>query len=334
MSDPNQNTSPNSVPSSNVNDNPLGTLPSAPNNQNSPGTEGQDSSITPLYSPPSDTILPTATPQKADDDNSSSQSQMSAVVNSPHVPKKYGGKKVIATIFGVLLLIGGVATGVFLVQRQQLLEQEATSGAECQQAPDCILLDDAANSGSFTAPQPIRLVKITNQSVYEYQPGDTNDGCYHVIINGNSLSWDKVGSGPGCKDVSNVHVWLGAGEESPTLTPSPTPTETEGTPTPTLPAGITAHCNDIKVYDLQWSPFSSDDLSKLKAGDIVRFAVSGTASSGTFDKARFTINGGQQPEVTTNKPGTSEFYDQYTVPAEVSTFNVSAQVHHVDLGWF
>ena len=88
------------------------------------------------------------------------------------------------------------------------------------------------------------------------------------------------------------------------------------------------------MYDLQWSPFSSDDLSKLKAGDIVRFAVSGTASSGTFDKARFTINGGQQPEVTTNKPGTSEFYDQYTVPAEVSTFNVSAQVHHVDLGWF
>src|SRR3989344_1713436 len=47
-------------------------------------------------------------------------------VTSPHVPKKYGGKKIIATIFSVLFIVGAIAAGVILVQRQQLLEQEAS----------------------------------------------------------------------------------------------------------------------------------------------------------------------------------------------------------------
>jgi hypothetical protein len=58
----------------------------------------------------------------------------------------------------------------------------------------------------------------------------------------------------------------------------------------------------------------------------------GTATSGTFDKARFVINGTETPEVTGQKPGSSgEFYYEYTIPAGTTSFNVTGQVHHQQL---
>jgi hypothetical protein len=39
--------------------------------------------------------------------------------------KKMGGKKLIATILGILILIGGVATGVYLTQQQQDIREKA-----------------------------------------------------------------------------------------------------------------------------------------------------------------------------------------------------------------
>lgn len=43
----------------------------------------------------------------------------------PTPEKKFGGGKLIATFLGVLLLVGGLATGVVLVSQPQLLEQKA-----------------------------------------------------------------------------------------------------------------------------------------------------------------------------------------------------------------
>jgi hypothetical protein len=58
----------------------------------------------------------------------------------------------------------------------------------------------------------------------------------------------------------------------------------------------------------------------------------GTATGGVFDKARFTINGAQTPEVTAQKPGSSgEFYYEYTIPNATTSFTVTAQVHHQGL---
>lgn len=100
-----------------------------------------------------------------------------------------------------------------------------------------------------------------------------------------------------------------------------------GTPPPE-----SAKCLNIQAFDTNWTKIT--DLSTLKAGDKVRFTVAGQASSGTFDRARFKINGVQRAEVSAKRPGTQEFYDEYTIPAGVTSFSVNAEVHHSSLGWF
>ena len=272
-----------------------------------------------------------------------------SVVTAPHAPKKYGGKKVIATIFGVLLLVGAVATGVYLVQRQQEIREQAASGRECQQSQDCILLDSPGNSGSYQTPRPIIKVKITDQDVHEYNPGNSDDSCRKVNISENFVSWEKYGSGPDCKDVSNVQIWMGQAEPPPspvpTQPPTPTPTQVPGvsptttprispSPAPTTPPGISAQCGEVKAYNTSWILLSANDLKGLQTGNHVRFAVSGTTNGGSFDKARFTINNSLKPEVTTKKPGTNEFYYEYIVPQGTTSFSVKGELHHTSLGWF
>jgi hypothetical protein len=103
--------------------------------------------------------------------------------------------------------------------------------------------------------------------------------------------------------------------------------------TPTQPGGPTAQCLNIKAYDTDWNLLSSDQRSTLKPGDTVRFAVAGQTTGGSFDKARFKINGVQRPEVTQKKPGSEEYYDEYTIPEGVTSFTINAQIHHATLGW-
>lgn len=238
-------------------------------------------------------------------------------VTPSQAPKKYGGKKVIATIFVVAFLIIGTISTIILVQRNQDIRRKASSGAACSHSADCVLLDNPGNSGNHTAPRTIVYIDITNQTSYRYNPGDTNDGCYDVRIQGHQVTWNRVGSGSSCKDISNIQIWMGTGGN-----------------TPTPPTQVTASCGSIKAYDTNWNLLSSSDLTNLKAGDVIRVAVAGTATSGVFDKARFTINGTLQPEVTQKKPSSQEFYDEYTIPAGTLNFTVTAQVHHSSLGWF
>jgi hypothetical protein len=272
----------------------------------------------------------------------------SGTVNAPHATKKYGGKKILATIFGITLLIVGVTAGVLLVQRQQEIAEQAASGKECTQSPDCILLEDRGNSGSFTAPRTIVRVDITARYFHEYFPGDTDDGCYKVSIQGRDLSWERIGTGPDCQDISNIQVWMG---DEPTSTPTPTEppsTPTDGpsgtptsTPTGTVtitptepPTKPTAECSAVKAYTTSWTELTQEQLNNLGTGDRVRFTVSGSASEGMFDKARFTINGSQKDPVTDKKPGTEEFYYEYVIPTGVTSFTVDAEIHHSSLGWF
>jgi len=92
-------------------------------------------------------------------------------------------------------------------------------------------------------------------------------------------------------------------------------------------------CLNVQAYDTNWNLLTSAQLSALTAGSVVRFTVSGTPAD-QIDKAIFTINGVLGPEVTTPKPGTNEYYYEYTIPAGVSSFTVTAQIHHLTLGWF
>jgi len=105
------------------------------------------------------------------------------------------------------------------------------------------------------------------------------------------------------------------------------------TPSTGTPGGPTAQCLNIKAFDVNWALLTSEQLKALKAGDKVRFTVGGTASSGSFDKAKFKINGVDRPEVAAKRPDSNEFYDEYTIPEGVTTFTINAQIHHTTLGW-
>lgn len=94
------------------------------------------------------------------------------------------------------------------------------------------------------------------------------------------------------------------------------------------------YCAVITTYDADWNLIEASSRSTLTAGTDINFCVSGTAPSGTFDKAKFTINGTVQDETTTKRPSSSDYCQSYTIPDDITSFTVSAQIHHSTLGWF
>jgi hypothetical protein len=81
-------------------------------------------------------------------------------------------------------------------------------GSQCDQSDSCEVLD-GYNSGFYvnqTADIDALVIK-TGQDYRTYTPGITQDGCYSVIIDGNTASWNKVGSGPDCQDASHLQSW-------------------------------------------------------------------------------------------------------------------------------
>jgi len=110
---------------------------------------------------------------------------------------------------------------------------------------------------------------------------------------------------------------------SPTSHPSSSPT-----PSPTPPI-----CLNVKAYNSAWVELSTAELTNLKPGDEIYFAVTAAnGNTGSIDKAKFTINGTVGSEVT-DKHGSS-FYVDFTVPAGILNFSVSAQLHSTVFGWF
>lgn len=142
-------------------------------------------------------------------------------------------------ILGLATIIFFVGLGItlYLVQRNQDIREDASSGAACSQSGDCLLINNPGNSGAQVAPRNILYVDITNQDVFRFNPGSTNDGCYNVSISGNQVVWSKVGSGSSCKDISNIQIWMGDGISSPTPTLTPTTTTPTGPATGT-PTGV------------------------------------------------------------------------------------------------
>jgi hypothetical protein len=127
---------------------------------------------------------------------------------------------------------------------------------------------------------------------------------------------------------------------TPTTKTLVTPIPTAGTPGTTPPStpppgvSIVSQCLEIRAYDTNWTQLTVNDLTGLAAGDTVYFSVIGTASSGIIDQARFSINNGPWQVTTDKRTGTNEFYIQYTLPSGITTFTISAEIHHNTLGWF
>lgn len=351
------------------------------------------------------------------ENKSSEVNSFETIVMSPHAPKKYGGKKIIATIFGIIFLVGSVAAGISLVQRQQMLSQKAASGSACSQSKDCVLLDDPGNKGQYTAPSTIDYVEISAGNAYHrFGQGKSSNECFLISIVDQTIQWEVVGQGAECKDISNIQVWIkqfdaedtqwlieqlcegielrvagnhhsfevfldtsedgnfwqekqhwdftdgeletytlkydtapeinsfvririmqfdqiikeliGQTVDCSKISVSPT------TPVESPSENVEAVCNPITIYNYQWSAIPSSELSSLTSGTKVYFTVSGTANVGEIEKAMFIVNQTELPETTIKKAGTDEFYSLYTIPENVTNFNITAKLYHSEIGWF
>jgi hypothetical protein len=312
--------------------------------------------------------------------------------------KKFGGKKVFATILGVLVLVGGLGAGIILVQQQQDIRQRAApdcstatssltcaalgktclwDGKACQsvsatptkaptatptKAPEptksptgtkCIA-DEQCQAGEFckegncvastTSPtkEPTKGPSPTNCPFPQGEFGHVGDYSYQcwpvcpptsdgkaICTNGctcpqgSSCTGEELPGTAGTSFASKYCVGPGAGGTTPTIARA----------TPGPGGEVTAQCLNIRAFDTEWNELTTTQLAQLAAGDRVRFTVAGTASSGTFDRARFKVNGVERAEVTGKRPGTDEFYDEYVIPSGITSFTINAQIHHTTLGW-
>ena len=222
---------------------------------------------------------------------------------NPSPVKKFGSGKIVATILGILLLVGGLGTGVYLTQQDQNIGEKAANiscGGGCPDE-DC----------------HCDTVECLTQSCKR----GLHDQCV-----GAGLSWciNSTGKGMTCCDDNSLVCGPGGKGCVP---------GTNKPPKDTPPPDVTASCQDVKAYKADWTVINSNQLKNLKVGDSVNLCVSGTTTQGKFDKARFQINNGAKQETETKRPGSDDFCKNYTVPAGITTFNIEAEIHHPTLGW-
>lgn len=212
--------------------------------------------------------------------------------------------KRIAAILGVIALVGATGSGVFLVGRQQLSPASAWdcgkyNFAVSREGIVSVINGSTKNEPLQKANVSINATQVASFDVPALSPGQSaNLGTVTVPAN-TTFSWEVIGT-VDCRDGGSYQA-----------------------------NSSSASCTAVKAFNKDWQQLTGTSLAALKAGDIVRFSVGSTVTGGgTIDKARFTINGSQRAEVTTKRPGTDEYYDEYTVPANTTQFVVTAQVHH------
>jgi Flp pilus assembly pilin Flp len=85
--------------------------------------------------------------------------------------------------------------------------QESEGCSQCDQSASCTCLP-GTNAGTYNGMDQIDSFVIKAGKEYHvYHTGYTDDGCYHVTIDGDMASWEKVGGGNTCQDVSHLQTW-------------------------------------------------------------------------------------------------------------------------------
>lgn len=318
-------------------------------------------------------IASTQTSIPVDDGSAAPIDDTSGMMVSTPPKKKFGGGKIIATILGLLLLVGGIAGGVILTQQNQQISEKADVGScssfgtptQCESSCSPVKSNGQQFQCKWLSNQGC-IESAQECSTSGGGWGGNSGGCsqYHAKFSENNRCLESTTADPisptkykcpgyfgggGCQqngqvitaqkvcfddnfcgtqqiDLNYPNCWISVQEGAGQCLPPP-----DNTP----PPPPTAQCTDVRAYTENFVQLSATQLSQLKAGNKVNFCVKGNTSLGNFDKAKFTINNVAQPETTTPRPGsTNEFCQLYTIPpAPPTTFNITAQIHHVTLGW-
>ena len=218
-------------------------------------------------------------------------------------------RQVIMLGIALILMIVGVASGTILLNRQSSFEQ--SFGWDCSLYK--FNVDETGsvtvqNGSSRNLPAQVATVYVDDVQVAEFDVPALDSGAAKSlgvvpVPEDGKFSWRVLGNKE-CDQTGGVA------------------------------ASAKAECTNIKAFDEDWNLLTAEDLTKLKSGDMVRFSVAGSTNKGTFKGARFTINGDLRDAVTSIRPGTDEFYDEYELPVGIKTFNIGVELEHSDAGWF
>lgn len=221
--------------------------------------------------------------------------------------KKFAGGKIIATILGLFLLVGGVGAGVFLTQQDQNIAEKAS--ANCQPG-NC---DGCGSPKKRQACRDQKMV-VAGATTPSGARCTNENGCW--ISNTQETAATRCEILSMCKDTDCAREWESDCSDKGITTTTDT-----------------ASCQNVKAYSSTWVELTAAQLSALKTGDVVNFCVTGTTTGGVFTKAMFTINEVLQAETTLQRPSSTDFCQTYTIPAGVTSFNVVGDIFHEVLGW-
>ena len=249
--------------------------------------------------------------------SSSSTIDIPPVVVATNETKKYsliskiGGRKKLITILGILVLVGGVGSGVYLTKQSQDIRERANIQERCSVNSEdaCIL----KNPGSLC--------------------GDTGQTCEFI-----------EGSTPDVESRRECEC-----RQTSTPTPDSTTQPSSSYNCQTIKAYKVT--GDPASSSSTWTEVALNNNTALEAGNDIYFVVKATYpvpdgsegdNSPKIDKAIFIINDIKQAEATAKTPvcgGSNtcsiEFYQKYTIPANHYDFDVTATLHLKDTNsWF
>lgn len=157
-----------------------------------------------------ETPAPTEAIPPPSDTGSAAPPDISSVISKPK--KKFGGGKIIATILGLFLLVGGVGAGIILTQQPQLLQQKAATITTlyCSKFnnDDCIYGCKPDENGGTCNPAPTpepgpgcsNDLCDTQSCCSSYTCTSAPDGHKHCIGSGSTCS-----NGVSCSNPSDCH---------------------------------------------------------------------------------------------------------------------------------
>jgi len=144
------------------------------------------------------------TEQQPSDDlsGSAAPSDLPPMVAAPK--KKFGGKRIIATILGIFLLVGGIGAGIVLTQQQQLFQQKAEGTTYPGTYP---VYENGASSGKIVGYRYIAVPGVFEAALLRAASGDSFDMSLLTSTYGMTETQVKEAS----THITNGETWVPSG---------------------------------------------------------------------------------------------------------------------------